>query len=719
MNKINETERNSKSISKHIIYIGVIIIVAILLILMIGPMDYFSHGYFCDDEISNEAVESYNIGYFDLKDGEYIGMFVPQKTHFAGFEINIMNQPWDNTGLLIVQIVDKNGKVLDTIESDLSDIKENAWYKIYSKVSLKKGEVYAVRINAQNCATYPWIQLVDDKCLPEETTEGNILMGYAYRQSTFDIGEKVLLSLLIIALLCILLGVGLDTQSKIFIHKFGLFLLMLVTLAWNYMFNSFDNQNENFTDFQADSENLVSGPIAAEHNGMWDSESYGLARYSDVTGTVWKYNPQFLSDENWSSGYSKTEAAILLTTSQYSRDRAQIGNSIRFENGMILKITNVEITDSYTKIVFNFDGILNEMECGSLEKIVFLDENGAELDTGSFWKYTSQYGLQGKIFGCIAKKFDYEHAIEYLNLVCCILTSAVFVIITLLIRKKYNVLMAGCFYFTFLLSPWIVNFARNLYWVEFTWFLPMAVGIFCTWKINSKKCRVASYIAAAVTVWIKSLCGYEYISTIMMGLIAFLLVDLIIALVQRDNQKVKLFFRTSLIIGIMALIGFMLAICIHAYYKGEGDIILGIKVIIVNDVLRRTSGANLNDLVSLTGREADAQVASIWETLCLYFHFKTEIITGITGNLFPLLCFIPIIIFACEYKMKKINVENAAMYVVFFVTSVSWYMLAKSHSYVHVHMNYVLWYFGFVQICLYIIISKILENLISTKNKMN
>jgi len=33
--------------------------------------------------------------------------------------------------------------------------------------------------------------------------------------------------------------------------------------------------------------------------------------------------------------------------------------------------------------------------------------------------------------------------------------------------------------------------------------------------------------------------------------------------------------------------------------------------------------------------------------------------------------------------------------------------LAKSHSYVHIHLNYVLWYFGFVQICLYVIVDKI------------
>jgi len=53
--------------------------------------------------------------------------------------------------------------------------------------------------------------------------------------------------------------------------------------------------------------------------------------------------------------------------------------------------------------------------------------------------------------------------------------------------------------------------------------------------------------------------------------------------------------------------------------------------------------------------------------------------------------------------------EQAVMYVFFLLTSISWFYLAKSHSYIHHHMNYVMWYFGFVQICLYIIADKICE----------
>ena len=101
--------------------------------------------------------------------------------------------------------------------------------------------------------------------------------------------------------------------------------------------------------------------------------------------------------------------------------------------------------------------------------------------------------------------------------------------------------------------------------------------------------------------------------------------------------------------------------------------------------------------------------ASVWDTYRQYFHFYTEIITGVAGNLFPLLCIIPLCIFGYEVRTKRVNVELVAMYVVFFITTISWFCLAKGHSFIHTHMNYVLWYFGFIQISFYVIINKIIS----------
>ncbi len=137
--------------------------------------------------------------------------------------------------------------------------------------------------------------------------------------------------------------------------------------------------------------------------------------------------------------------------------------------------------------------------------------------------------------------------------------------------------------------------------------------------------------------------------------------------------------------------------------RGDGNIAEGIRSIIENDVLRRTSGADLNVFDSGLWPSINA---SVWEVYSRYFHFSTEVVTGIAGNLFPLLCITPLVIFVYEYRKGQIDVQAVWMYLFFFAASVSWFCLGKSHSYVHTHMNYVLWYFGFVQVCFYMIASR-------------
>ncbi len=314
--------------------------------------------------------------------------------------------------------------------------------------------------------------------------------------------------------------------------------------------------------------------------------------------------------------------------------------------------------------------------------------------------YRSQYGLQGKIFRFMARYISLENTLTILNFLCCVAAAFVFSVIVALIGRKYNVLMAGCFLAVFWLSPWIVNFARNLYWVEFTWFIPMAAGLFCSLYIDRRNCRIISYTVVFVSIMIKCLCGYEYISTIMLGSVAYLAADLMSCLIQRNKKQAALILRTLFILGTVALLGFFAAVCIHARLRGEGSITEGMRRIFEQDVLRRTLGGDMNNFDQSFW---DSINASIWQTFSRYFHFETEVITGVDGNLFPMVCIVPLILFAYNYKIGKPGWNDVILYAVCFITSISWFILAKQHSYNHPHMNYVLWYFGYVQVCFYVI----------------
>lgn len=696
-------------------------LIMLLLIIYMGPMDGFSHGYF-PDKINCEQIASEDyLDYIVLESSDYEMIFSPQKSHLAGFEIYLINQPDGNTGNLIMTISEESGDEIDSITVDLSKVHAASWYKVYTEAKLKKDQNYILRFSADNCASVPYLQNVNGDYLSDESITGNVLISYAYAKPTFTFQNKIIFSMFVIAIWFFICGFFTEGNTKKYSRLVAAIVFMTSVLTWNYMYNSMDSQNEDFVEFQADSETLATGMIYAERNGGYfrgeDEVGYGLGKYYDLKGRLSEYDLTYISDTNWLNGYSRTEGAIIVHSNIYSKEVAVAGNSISFSNGETFQITNVEDYGNNIIIYLNSGKVLTSAKNGSLDDVTYFDADNNVMDRSRLTAYKSQYGLQGKVFKRMARYMDEEQAVANLNLICSIATAFVFTIIVLLILVKYNGIMAGCFFVTFWLSPWVVNFARNLYWVEFTWFIPMAVGLFCAWKINSRKCRIASYIMTFIAIMGKCLCGYEYITSVMMGLIAFMLIDFVLSIINSDKQKRDLLFRTILITGIVALMGFAVAICIHAILKGSGDIIEGVKIIFKDDFLRRTGGVDLNDYVWEGGSELYALTASKWETVCLYFHFSTEVITGIAGNLFPLLCMIPLCIFGYEIKQRKINVELLTMYIVFFLTTVSWFYLARDHSYEHTHMNYVLWYFGYVQICLYIIINKIIETFRNMKQK--
>lgn len=144
----------------------------------------------------------------------------------------------------------------------------------------------------------------------------------------------------------------------------------------------------------------------------------------------------------------------------------------------------------------------------------------------------------------------------------------------------------------------------------------------------------------------------------------------------------------------------------HAILRGNGNLLEGIITIFKSDVLRRTAGADLNQL---SANLWDSMNSSVWEVFCRYFHFDIDIIVGIPGKLFQVICIIPLGVFAYDFHNRKLDVNKVALYIVTFLTSISWIVLAKSHSYVHTFLNFVLWYFGFIQVCLYVIINQVIN----------
>lgn len=697
---------------KRILPAGAVLTLLAVLLWQLDVRDGFHHGYFTDARPFENVADDSILGSYDLSEGAFSLTFTPAKDHFAGFVLYVTDLPEDAQGSLVLQVEDSEGTPLDTVDVALSEMVSEHAYKVQREEELCRGESYLLTISIRDCETAPSLILVDEDFRAEESADNGLLIGYAYAESTFTAVEKCLLSLLAIGLtLCLLTAMygSCGGKRQRAAGRIGFGLILLILMAWNDSFSTLNGNNDTFEGFQSDSEALVTDAITARREGIANPAGTGLLRLYTLSGTDGS-EEEFLTEGDWVNGYHTSDPAISLRSSAYTEAYVIPGNYIRFANGEEHEILSTGTIDSEWMVAaLDIDAPIDADRLGDLAEATVLDAQGNPLPETAADAYFSQYGLQGKVFQRLSMWIE---DVDVLRLLCALGTAATLLLVSCLVGRKYNRRMGVIFYLVFLLSPWVVNFANNLYWVEFTWFLPMAAGLWCSLHRKVRRWRMISYLLMFLAVMIKCLCGYEYVTSVMLGGILFLLADLVEALRERNRQLIRSVFLTILFMGIAALLGFAAAMCLHAPLKSGGSVLTGLRMIVEQDALRRTYGADLNQYDNLPYFGQYALTASAWETLCKYFHFKTEIIAGVDGSLFPLLVLASLGCLLLRRRKQVVTRELCtddsrvlpALYCISFITSVSWFVLAKSHSCVHTHMNYVLWYFGFVQVCFYILL---------------
>lgn len=309
--------------------------------------------------------------------------------------------------------------------------------------------------------------------------------------------------------------------------------------------------------------------------------------------------------------------------------------------------------------------------------------------------YHSQVGLQGHIYRVVASFLPTPKVIPLLNGVCCFLFAIVLTAIVYQLYLKYDLLFALTFGAVSLASHWVVDYARNLFWVEFTWYLPMLLGLLC---FRYEKNRKYLYPMFFLAILVKCLCGYEYLTTVMMSGIMFFLAEWVY-----NRQKRKEIIKTVFFIGIFSVAGFLCAYLLHGYVVGSGNILDGMKHLQYDLVGRRTFGS----AVDYDPVYASSLNASVFDVLEKYFWSENPPWDGIKMTLIGVATMMAM--FVQRVFLKKDNKQEISLFIATLLTTLSWLILGKAHSYIHTHMNFVLFYMGWVQSCAYILLKTALQ----------
>ncbi len=498
---------------------------------------------------------------------------------------------------------------------------------------------------------------------------------------------------------------------------FALFIIFVFSFLKDY----FKVAGEFWNGPHMNSDNLIVGKVWADELGI-DTKKSNLGRINGALGD-WKNwankEKWFRNDEQYHSGIHETKNKFSIYYNEITEDLFLVGNSVVFSNGDRSRITAVEketIDDLEFLNVTLSDGIKIKKEHGSITEWKVLDKEGVEREIITYEPYYSQWGGEGWFLSEAYDILDIRNSDEPDSLyairkIVAIITAAMCVWVCYEVYKKYGILFALIWAGTFLLSPWIVSFSRQAGMIVCTCLLPIAVGI-----MTSRNQKYFYYYLPIVfiAVLIKCLCGYEYISTLMIISVSFLFADFV---AEKQKAEKKKRFQQICLLSFVELGAFVTAFLVHASIRAD-SILEGVRETFTQDVLRRTI-INNPDAFHEVYRES--LECSVFEVINLYYTWRVPIFKGfeddrLASSFFLWITLLPLVIFLVQFYKKKIDMRIVVLYILTYLGPISWFVLAKGYSFVHTHFTFLLWYYGYIQICMYIII-KFMVDIIKQRKK--
>lgn len=491
-----------------------------------------------------------------------------------------------------------------------------------------------------------------------------------------------------------------------------MYFVVLVLIAFmSFRFNLFNAAEREFFDgFQRDSESLVIGRLIADkYNLKTQKNGFFLGRIGifsyDGQYSVLKYRdgilpnkliiPLNFNDANWKNGISKDGMRILLQNREVAVDlEPYIGKQVIID-GITRYIKKIEYHDQYIHLVFdnNKDNTKKIMNTNEITVI----GGPINLRGIQFKAYRNQQvGTQGPFFSKLYKIYNRISALYTIN---CMILSCCVVFLYYQYKNVISNSFAICLFISLILSPWMVSFARNLYWIPFSWFLPSVLSLFLL-KKKEKYMLVIFFVLITCTFAFKCLTGYEYLSSIILFASAPFLYKFC---VEKENKAYYL--KCFIMVCMAGVCAFIIVLIYHAGLRGD-TILQGIQDIYEKDVKRRTYG-EAGKFAAVYGPSLNA---GVWSVVKQYIYgWHTDVLPGIAGkNFFLFVCMGAISLFFTARARFGMEKEKCIAFIIFMLPALSWFVLGKAHSYIHTHMNFVLWYFGFIAVVMYCIVDGVM-----------
>lgn len=336
-------------------------------------------------------------------------------------------------------------------------------------------------------------------------------------------------------------------------------------------------------------------------------------------------------------------------------------------------------------------------------------ENDLEANSEKFFTYNSMIGGQAITFAILNKLLPFENSFK-LRLfwkITALALAIIFTIILFWIKRKFGYLASFLTLLMIISSHWLTLFGKNMWWSLWSFYLPfISLLIFFEKFNNYKKPLLRLFIVAFLSMFVKCFfTGYEYITTaILMAACPLVYYSILY------NWSFTIFFKKGLVFSAATLSSIFVSfgILILQIASTSGSFSEGVNHIIYS--FKKRTHADSSTLNEVYKHSLDASITDVLQTYwngvafdftTFYQPFWDSFVTVDFGELVVLFAFFSALLFWLKTKAitpikVKQNVNALVITTWFsFAAPLSWFILFKSHSYIHTHMNFIVWFMPF------------------------
>ena len=392
-----------------------------------------------------------------------------------------------------------------------------------------------------------------------------------------------------------------------------------------------------------------------------------------------------------------------------------------YSKGSLLGKINNNDQDTIESFLFNKKNTVEEYTvytANNLLQILFFTPINTFLDFFSPF-FSKIINFTDRANDLYPRKFN----LEIMRAINSFLLSFFILRLIKLINTEVGRLGGGIIFFLLIFSPWLTAIGRNIFW--FFWFYFFIIGfIFKNYVQKKPKIRnIKSSFLFFLLFFLLFIKDYIWSSNIILSSLTLILYGTI-----KFNFKLKETIFLIINRSYLILLSLILAINVHlilnyiifnSYKDGFNDFLGRVTRRLSNPDFINDENFGLINILKIYLTTSDVPWHKDQPDIINVFNF----LSFNASVIIIFLVFFLVIFYLFYFKfLNKKNILNFFLldliFLLLFLSAISWFIIASQHAFYHQHMSFILWHIFFITLAPIIIIKKFLLLSIKKSSKL-